>query len=186
MTWLKLPLQPGLDESVTPTQELKEPPLKSLLKVAAVVGSLAFAHTASADMGISFAAASASGTSVTLAAGTYSGHWTGGGWSAWSSGDNWLNAFLVTTTGGTTGFGTGSFPWYSSPAAALNAVNGMSFSFVVPTTQNVKFTVADNVFGDNRGSLSISIAPIPEPETYALMLAGLGLLGFIARRRRNG
>ena len=29
-----------------------------------------------------------------------------------------------------------------------------------------------------------SLAPIPEPETYALMLAGLGLLGFMARRRK--
>ncbi len=27
-------------------------------------------------------------------------------------------------------------------------------------------------------------APVPEPETYALMLAGLGLVGFAARRRR--
>ncbi len=27
-------------------------------------------------------------------------------------------------------------------------------------------------------------APVPEPETYAMMLAGLGLLGFAARRRR--
>ena len=27
-------------------------------------------------------------------------------------------------------------------------------------------------------------APIPEPETYALLLAGLGLLGFAARRRK--
>ena len=27
-------------------------------------------------------------------------------------------------------------------------------------------------------------APIPEPETYAMILAGLGLMGFIARRRR--
>jgi hypothetical protein len=32
-----------------------------------------------------------------------------------------------------------------------------------------------------------SIAPIPEPETYVMMLAGLGLLGVFARRRkRNG
>jgi hypothetical protein len=29
------------------------------------------------------------------------------------------------------------------------------------------------------------IAPIPEPETYAMLLAGLGLLGLTARRRRQ-
>jgi len=29
------------------------------------------------------------------------------------------------------------------------------------------------------------IAPIPEPETYALMLAGLGAIGFVARRRKR-
>jgi len=28
-------------------------------------------------------------------------------------------------------------------------------------------------------------APIPEPETYAMLLAGLGMLGFTAKRRRN-
>ncbi len=28
--------------------------------------------------------------------------------------------------------------------------------------------------------------PIPEPEIYALFMAGLGLMGFIARRRKNG
>jgi hypothetical protein len=28
-------------------------------------------------------------------------------------------------------------------------------------------------------------APIPEPETYAMMLAGLGLLGVVARRRKQ-
>lgn len=31
----------------------------------------------------------------------------------------------------------------------------------------------------------IVAAPIPEPETYALMLAGLGLVGFAARRQRQ-
>jgi hypothetical protein len=29
------------------------------------------------------------------------------------------------------------------------------------------------------------MAPVPEPETYALMLAGLGLLQWVARRRKN-
>ena len=29
-------------------------------------------------------------------------------------------------------------------------------------------------------------APIPEPEIYAMFMAGLGLMGFIARRRKNG
>ena len=29
------------------------------------------------------------------------------------------------------------------------------------------------------------VAAVPEPETYAMMLAGLGLLGFMARRRKQ-
>jgi hypothetical protein len=35
---------------------------------------------------------------------------------------------------------------------------------------------------DIRGLIA---APVPEPETYALMLAGLGVVGFVARRRRG-
>jgi hypothetical protein len=33
--------------------------------------------------------------------------------------------------------------------------------------------------------VSVWANPVPEPETYAMMLAGLGVLGFIARRRRQ-
>lgn len=36
-------------------------------------------------------------------------------------------------------------------------------------------------------SLNVIAAPVPEPDTYALMLGGLGLLGFMTRRKnKNG
>ena len=35
------------------------------------------------------------------------------------------------------------------------------------------------------GNLAVVAAPVPEPETYALMLAGLGAMAFVARRRKN-
>jgi probable HAF family extracellular repeat protein len=40
---------------------------------------------------------------------------------------------------------------------------------------------------NNHGQVAAigSIPPILEPETYAMLLAGLGLLGFIARRRKT-
>ncbi len=31
----------------------------------------------------------------------------------------------------------------------------------------------------------VEVTPVPEPETYAMMLAGLGLLGVVARRRKQ-
>ena len=31
----------------------------------------------------------------------------------------------------------------------------------------------------------IALAPVPEPETYGMMLAGLGIVGFMARRRKQ-
>ena len=38
--------------------------------------------------------------------------------------------------------------------------------------------------GEIRGQM-IAVTPVPEPRTYALMLAGLGLVGWGASRRRN-
>jgi hypothetical protein len=44
-------------------------------------------------------------------------------------------------------------------------------SFVFPTVDNLTLAIA-------------AVAPIPEPETWALLVAGLGAMGYCARRRR--
>ncbi len=45
----------------------------------------------------------------------------------------------------------------------------------------------DSNNGDNSGSIlaDVNVAAVPEPETCAMFLAGLGLIGFMSRRRRN-
>ncbi|MFZ2628993.1 MAG: FxDxF family PEP-CTERM protein [Rugosibacter sp.] len=35
-------------------------------------------------------------------------------------------------------------------------------------------------------NLTSTLAPVPEPETYGMLLAGLGLMGIVARRRIKG
>ncbi|MEK8049976.1 FxDxF family PEP-CTERM protein [Ideonella sp. DXS22W] len=46
-------------------------------------------------------------------------------------------------------------------------------------------TVIGQYGGGYSTTLALAAAPVPEPETYAMMLAGLGALGFLASRRRG-
>lgn len=82
--------------------------------------------------------------------------------------------------------------------SGVNPGEWVSFRFLTGVTS----TAADLLSGDLRIGLHVQgfsnggsesyvnrsttvVAPVPEPETYALMLAGLGVVGAVARRKRK-
>lgn len=75
---------------------------------------------------------------------------------------------------GNSGF---SFGLTASEAAQLQAV----FDPGLQIGLRARATMAEGGFD----TFFVAPPPIPEPETYALMLAGLGLLGFASRRKKK-
>ena len=53
------------------------------------------------------------------------------------------------------------------------------------STMNMGFTGASGGSYSDERITSFSVSAVPEPETYAMLLAGLGLMGFMSRRRKN-
>lgn len=51
----------------------------------------------------------------------------------------------------------------------------------------LKLYYFDSNNGDNSGSIlaNVNVAAVPEPETYGMMLFGLGMVGFMVRRRKD-
>lgn len=91
------------------------------------------------------------------------------GWTPTSSGAGYLNGYFSTNYGPVlSGFSSLSV---SNAHIDLSAVGGV-FSSISAQPQN-KFEV------------SLVAMPVPEPETYAMLLAGLGALGWLSRRRQN-
>lgn len=80
-----------------------------------------------------------------------------------------------------------SFTYKGSAAAAGTATTATGSFLLGPGTYSV--FVGGNNYGDYGNPLkygfnvNLSVAAVPEPETYALLLAGLGLMSTIARRR---
>ena len=73
----------------------------------------------------------------------------------------------------------------------ITDAGGISLSSFVlsgppPADQGGWLFSADILANGFTGNVATNTPAIPEPETYAMMLAGLGMLGFIARRRRQG
>ena len=89
------------------------------------------------------------------------------------------------------GFGGGittNPPGYQASAAAAFAAAPIPFNFTVTGAGTpVKFLWADDGFGDNTpgSGISLNVTAVPEPGTYAMLLAGLAAVGFVVKRRRG-
>ena len=99
---------------------------------------------------------------VNAAAVSFGGIRTGSSWSIIDSMDTLL---------------AGTYSLTSVPATLATLTLGAGdYSFVVTG----KGQTNGGMYG-----VSINVTPVPEPETYAMMLAGLAAVGFLARRRRG-
>ncbi len=95
-------------------------------------------------------------------------------------GNNFNNNLSQTTVG----LGQSANLWFLAPATQANSASASLSQQLF--TFNGDSVVASTYLQDGAWRLNVSsVAAVPEAETNVMMLAGLGLIGFIARRRRN-
>ena len=83
----------------------------------------------------------------------------------------------------------GSYSGVNTRGNGLNAKDEWELSTTGLSAGSYYFQVGGTVNGNGGGaygtSLNIAVSAVPEAETYAMMIAGLGLLGVVARRKKS-
>lgn len=113
------------------------------------------------------------------------------------TGGSFLNSFFfeLDEAGTVTGslaefFGDVTFSSVSLNGALsslTSTTTGYSFSFSNLSAGNYQLSVAGSApVGLNAYAGSLMAQPVPEPGSVMMLLAGLGLMGAVAARRRNG
>ena len=108
------------------------------------------------------------------------------------SGDTSQSALKVTETGSNTysisvGDTNGNTTGLANPSS-VDTAHVYSHSLVNLASGFYTFQVVDDSGGSNNKHVGLddfktTVTAVPEPETYAMMLAGLGLISLVARKR---
>ena len=110
------------------------------------------------------------------------------GFSAYAPNNGYANLRDGQFTASIAGVTLANYSISSGPAATWQDFSGqkvvttegdyaVQFSFLTNNNGAAKDVVIDRVY--------VAAAPVPEPETYAMLLCGLGLMGAVTRRRIN-
>jgi len=97
-------------------------------------------------------------------------------------GGTFSNAFGINDAGQVVGVSSTSSGEEHAFVTGPNGVGMTDLNLLIPHPESVfLWTQAKGI--NNHGQVIVEASIVPEPETYAMLLAGLALIGFMARRR---
>lgn len=105
-----------------------------------------------------------------------------------NSGENWAWNFIIANDSDKSVILYGEAGGIASSKSGIAnqlSVQNFSSTFHLSTTTTLDFMIRDYYLADNAGGVALNITAVPEPKTFSMLAAGLGLLGFMVHRRRE-